>query len=62
MLPQQSQPSCGNAALAAFRGHGVAKWPHLVGGDASFGDSPLSYAGFPVSAPEFDETAFDLWL
>ena len=45
-----------------FRGHGMAKWPHLVGGNSSFGDTPLSLAGFSVSAPGFDETAFDLWL
>ena len=28
----------------------------------SFGDTPSSLTGFPVLAPEFDETAFDLWL
>jgi len=43
-------------------GLGVTRWPHQVGGSRSFGDSPLSLAGFPVSAPGFDETAFDLWL
>ena len=42
-----------------FRGHGVARWPHEVGGNSPFDDTPLSLAGFPVSAPGFDETAFD---
>jgi len=33
----------------------VARWPHLVGGASSLGDSPLSPADFPVSALGFDE-------
>ena len=37
-----------------------AKWSHLRGYSSSFGDIPLSGSGFPVSAPEFDKTAFDL--
>ena len=39
-----------------FRGHGVARWAHQVGEAPSFGDFPLSPAGFPVSASGFDET------
>jgi len=31
-------------------------------GNPSFGDTFLSLVGFPVSAPGFDETTFDLWL
>ena len=46
--------------MAALCGHGVARWPHQVGGSRLFGDSPLSPAGFLVSALGFDETAFDL--
>ena len=45
-----------------FRGPGVAKWPHPSGGTPLFGDSPISSAGFLVSAPGFDETAFDYCL
>jgi len=44
-----SRPWCGQAATP-------------VGDTSSLGDSPLSLAGFPVSAPVFDEIAFDLWL
>ena len=43
-----------------FRGHGVARWPHLVGDIPSFADSLLSPASFPISTLEFDETTFDL--
>ena len=45
-----------------FRGPGVASWPHPIGGSSWFGDSPVSSFGFLVSAPGFDETAFDCWL
>ena len=39
----------------------MARWPHPSGG-SWFDDSPIFSAGFLVSAPEFDETAFDCWL
>jgi len=39
----------------------MARWPHQVGGASSFGDSPLSHAGFLISASGFDEIAFDCW-
>ena len=42
-----------------FRGPGVAKWPHPVGGQLCFGNLPVSSADFLVSAPKVDETAFD---
>ena len=45
-----------------FRGSGVARWPHPNGGTPRFVDSPISSTGFLVSAPGFDETAFDCWL
>jgi len=37
-------------------------WPHPIGGFPWFGDSPVSSSGSLVSAPGFDETAFDCWL
>ena len=45
-----------------FHGPGVARWPHPSDGTLLFGYSPISSAGFLVSAPGFDETAFDCWL
>ena len=45
-------------------GRGNWVWPggHIRGYSSLFGDILLSAPGFPVLAPEFDETAFDLWL
>ena len=42
-----------------FRSPGVVMWPHPIGGVLRFGDLPISSAGFLVSAPTVDETAFD---
>ena len=39
---------------------GVARWSHLEGYNSCFSDFSLSGSGFPILAPEFDETAFDL--
>ena len=38
-----------------FRSPDVARWLHPNGGDPIFCDFILSYSGFPVSAPGFDE-------
>jgi len=43
-------------------GLGVAWWPHPNGGTPQFSDTSLSLAGFLISTPRFDETAFDFWL
>ena len=58
-LPQQTSTSRRNVARAAFPRPGVARWPHPSGGAPLVGDSPISSTGFLVSAPGFDETAFD---
>ena len=62
MLPQQLYPSRENAARAAFRGPGVARWPHPSGRCSWFDDSPISSTGFLGFALGFDETAFDCYL
>ena len=40
----------------------VARWPHSGDTAPGFDDFPSSSSGFPVSAPEFGETVFNLWL
>ena len=45
-----------------FRGHGLARWPHLVGGTPCFSDMALSSSGFPAVTPGFDKTTFDFWF
>ena len=59
-LPNSLNQAAKTRLWPHFRSHGVDRWPHLVGGTPWFTDMPLSLAGFPVSAPRFDETAFDL--
>ena len=40
----------------------MARWPHPGSTRPDFDDFALSGSGFPVAAPGFDETAFDLGL
>ena len=60
--PNKTNQAAETRLWPRFRWHGVAKWPHLVGGSPLFGDVLLSLASFPVLAPGFDGTAFDLWV
>ena len=62
MLPQQTLTSRRNAALAAFPRPWCGQLVTPGWWSRSLSDSPLSPAGFPVSALGFDGTAFDLWL
>ena len=58
-LPQLTLDSRGNAARAAFPWPWCGQVATPKGGGSWFGVWPVSAAGFLVSAPTVDETAFD---